>query len=559
MGKKFKYGTTSLIEILLIAGILILINIYSVGEFRRVDLTQNREYTISNATKKILSELDDIVNIKVFISNELPPQFLNIKRQIVDLMQEFQAYAPAANFKVRYIDPEENPRYKQEAEIAGIPQVSVRVMEKDQMVVKQAYLGILIEHENKTESIPVAARVENLEYELMSRIKKVLQKESDIPSIGILQGHGEPSTRPGNPQRNEQPGELAYFVEALRKQYKAFDVELERQTEVPSTVKTLLVVNPGSIPDYQLYAIDQFLMGGGKLVCFISGMEAYDNLNEPPKTFTSGINDLLVSYGVKINNDFVLDQSCESVTFRTGPVSFMQKPYPFWVRVIKENFNQDHPITSTLESMVFQWPSSISILKDKTERVEVVELAKSSKKSWLMTKDYNTSPMQDFNVLPTGDQFTLAVELKGIFTSHFEGKEKPVNPNDGKQLGQPGVFKAHSAPATLIVVSTDMPLHNPNWNPEAQQPSVDEIQNFVLNMFDYLNIGDELIGIRSRQATNRPLKAELIEKDSQKAMIRFVNIFAVPFIVVLIGIVRGILKRGRKVRFEREFKAREAI
>jgi len=556
MGKKFRFGATSIIDILLIVGILILINIYSISEFRRVDLTENREYTISKATKKILSELDDIINIKVFVSTELPPQFMSLKRQIMDLMQEFQAYSPASNFRLKYIDPEEDPRYKQEAEMAGIPQVSVRVMEKDQMVVKQAYLGILIEHENKTESIPVVAQVENLEYEMMSRIVKVLQKENELSSIGVLKGHGEPGTSEGNPQQNQPPEELAYFAKAVREQFKAFDVELENRAEVTNTVNTLVVVNPGTIPDYQLYAIDQFVMGGGKLVCFINGMEGYDNLNEPPKTFTSGINDLLVHYGAKVNNDFILDQNCENVTFRTGSVSFIQKQYPFWVRVLKENFSADNPITSSLESMTMQWPSSIEILKDRLEGVEANVLAKSSGKSWLMNKEFNTSPMQDFNVLPTGDQFNLAVELKGSFTSYYEGKDKPLDPKENKPLGGGGSFKSKSAPTQIIVVSTAMPLKNPNWSPEAQQ-NTSETQNFILNLFDYLNIGDELIGIRSRQSTNRPLKAELIETTGQKAVIRFVNIAAIPVLVAIIGIVRGILKRGRKKRFEREFKSRE--
>ncbi len=553
MYKKYKYGTTSVIDVFLIVGILVLVNIFSIGSFKRVDLTENREYTISTATKKILSELDDIVNVKVFMSSELPPEFLSLDRQIRDMLEEFDAYANS-NFRLKFIDPKEEPKYRQEAEMAEIPEVSFQVVKEDQVQMMKAYLGILIEHENKTESIPFVSGVDNLEYDLMSRIVKVLQKENDLPTVGILQGHGEPGTQQANQQTQTPPGEMALFVEAIRKQFKAWDVNLENRDKVPSTVNTLVVVNPGSIPDYQIWVIDQFVMGGGKLICMISGMGGVDNLNEPPERFNSGLSDLLANWGVKINNDLVLDQKCETAQFRTGAYSMIRKTYPFWIRIEKENFNADNPITSSLESATFHWPSSIEILKDKLEGITVTELVKSSDKSWLMKKDFNTSPMQDFNVLPDGEQFVLGALISGNFTSYFSGKERPLKPSDGKPAGGTEPFKEKSAETDIIVfTSGQLPLNN-LWN---QRGGSLEVQNLLLNTLDYLNIGDELIGIRSRHATNRPLDSEKIETESQRRIIRALNLFAVPLLVILIGVIRFVLKAGRKKRFEKELSSKE--
>ncbi|MFH1515896.1 MAG: GldG family protein, partial [bacterium] len=533
MGKKFRYGTTSILDILLIAGILVLVNIYSIGSFRRIDLTENKEYTISNSTKNILSQLDDIVNIKFFVSEELPPEFLSLDRQIRDMMSEFEAYSNE-NFRLRYIDPSKEPRYKQEAEMAGIPEVTFEVRKEDKIQMMRAYLGMLIEHENKTEAIPFVRSVETLEYDLMSRIVKVLQKESDLPTIGILQGHGEPGTQQPDQQQQQPPGEMAVFMEKIREQYNAMDIQLENRDKIPSTVDTLIIVNPGSIPDSELWAIDQFVMGGGKLICMVNGVGGVDNLNEPPQKFISGISDLLSNCGVKVNNDLVLDRRSEMATFRTGQFSRIQKQYPFWINVQKDGFDPGHPITSSLESATFHWPSSIEILKDKLEAVTAVELVTSSDQSWLMKKDYSTNPMQDFNALPTGDRYLLGVALKGNFSSYFSGKDRPVKASDGSPVGAGEALIEKSTETEIIVFSTGQIALNHVWDPRQGSPGV---QNMLLNTLDYLNIGEELIGIRSRQATNRPLNPDMFDDDKEKNLIKALIYLAVPFFVALFGII----------------------
>lgn len=548
MYKKYKYGTTSVIDVFLIVGILVLVNILSLSSFKRIDLTENKEYTISQSTKKILSDLDDIVNVKVFMSSELPPEFLSLERQIRDMMNEFDAYANS-NFRLKFVDPKVEPKYRQEAEMAGIPEASFQVQKKDEIQMMKAYLGILIEHENKTESIPFVGGVDNLEYDLMSRIVKVLQKDHELPTVGILQGHDEPGTQKANQQTQTPPGEMALFVEAIREQFKAIDVSLDDRDKIPSTVNTLLIVNPHSIPDYQLWAIDQFVMGGGKLICMINGMDGIENLNEAPTQFHNGMSDLLESWGVKINNDMVLDQNCETAQFRTGQYQMIQKQYPFWIRIQKDNFSADSLITSSLESATFHWPSSMEILKDKLDGITVTELVKSSDKSWIMYKEFNTSPMQDFNVLPDGEQALLGVMLNGNFTSYFAQKDRPLKPKDGKPAGGTDPIIMKSEETDIIVFSTGLLALNHVWNPRGGSP---EVQTMLLNTLDYLNIGDELIGIRSRQSTNRPLDNDKIETDKQRGLIKFLVLFAVPILVIAYGIIRFVIKSGRKKRFERE-------
>jgi ABC-2 type transport system permease protein len=550
MGKKFRYRATSTLDILLIAGILVLINIYSLGSFKRHDLTEHKEYTVSMATKKILSQLDDIVNIKVFLSEEHPPQMIQIVRDAKDMLSEFETYANQ-NFKLKYVDPKGKPELEQEAQMADIPVLSVNVTEKDKKTVVNVYFGIKIEHGNKVESIQFI-QPETLEYDLMTKIVKVLQQESKTPTFGILQGHGEPGTKPGNVQQNTPAEEMAYFVESLQKKYKAFDVTLDGRSEVPNTVNTLVVVNPGSIPDYQLYAIDQFVMNGGKLLCMIDGMNVPMNLGgEAPQAFDNGITDLLANYGVQINHDFILDKSCVNVPFRTGQYTVKPVNYPFWVKIMRDNFNQESPITSNLESATFQWPSSISFLEDNLKGMNKIVLVKSSKESWLMEKEFNTSPEQDFNIVPSGNQFNLGVLVSGVFTSYFVGKQAPVIPESGKPAGGDKGFIEKSKETEIIVFPTSWLAKNMSWS---QRQGLDENQNLVLNAIDYLSRSEELIGIRSRQATNRPIDQKVMDNEVKRNVIRWVNILAVPFITVSFGLLMFILKQGRKRRFEHELR-----
>ena len=550
MGKKFRYGTTSLLDILLIAGILVLVNIYSIGSFRRLDLTENQEYTVSNATKKILSQLDDIVNIKVFMSKELPPAMIQMEREIRDLLNEFQTYANQ-NFQLRYVDPEGNPELEQEAQMAGIRQISLNVVEKDKRTVENIYLSMKIEHANKVEIIEFISP-EGLEYEMMSKIVKVMKKESKLPTFGILQGHGEPGTQPANVQQNKPADPMALLVEALRKKFKAFDVKLDDKDQIPSTVDTLVVVNPGSIPDYQLWAIDQFIMNGGKLLCMIDGMEL-SMTQEPPKPFENGLADLLEHYGLKINPDYVLDNFNANIQYRTGPMSIGVADYPLWIKVQRENFDQSNPITSQLESATFQWCSSIDFIDDNLGAVEKTELVKSSNESWIMDKEFNISPNQDINVVPTGEQFNLGVLLSGAFTSYFKDKDLPVMPKDGSPVGGDEPVKNTSESTEIILFSTSMLAMNDSWS---QGRGVSENQNLILNAVDYLSRSEELIGIRSRKSTNRPIDSEVLNDEGKRNMIRWANILAVPVIVILFGIGRFFLREGRKKRFEYDMRLR---
>lgn len=553
MGKKLRYRATSTLDILLIAGILILINIYSLGSFQRLDLTENREYTVADATKIILSQLDDIVNVKVFMTENPPPQIIQLAREVKDMLNEFEMYANP-NFRLSYVDPKGDDSLIQEAQMAGIPEISLTVVEKDRRSVENIFFGIKVEHANRMESIEFISP-ETLEYELMTRIVKVLEKEAMMPTFGVLQGHGEPGTQPGNIQQGRDPDPMALFVEALRRKFKVFDVNLSDRDRIPDSVDTLLVVNPHFIPDYHLWAIDQFVMNGGKLLCMIDGVK-YDMMQQQasPESFDSGIAGLLEHYGVRVNNDYVLDNHNVNIRYQTGPMSVRTADYPLWIKIRRTNFHPDHPITSQLNSATFQWASSIDFVDTNSGRVEKIELVRSSDEAWIMDKEFDVNPNQDFNVIPTGEQYNLGVLLSGVFSSYFADKEPPINPNTGEPVGGDNLPRDTSRETEIIVFSTSRLALNESWT---HGRGLTENQNLILNAADFITRSDQLIGIRSRKATNRPIDPEIMNDETRRNIYRWVNILGVPFLVIAFGIFMSMLKIGRKKRFERELKLRQ--
>ena len=177
-------------SILITLAIIILINVLSGRFFVRLDTTQDGRYTLSNATKAILRELDEPVTIKAYFTRKLPPQLYQARQEFNDLLVE---YASRSNGMILYefIDPSESDALAEEAQSNGIPPLQVQVRNKDKFEAMVCYMGAVIQMaESAPEVIPQINSGMAVEYHLTSAIKKV--SIADKPEIAFLQGHGEP-------------------------------------------------------------------------------------------------------------------------------------------------------------------------------------------------------------------------------------------------------------------------------------------------------------------------------------------------------------------------------
>ena len=141
--------TQTLFRVLLVFGILILVNFISVRIFSRLDLTKAGVYTLSDASKNLVRNLDDRVTVKAYFTEELPSPYNNNRRQVLDILNEYKAYAKG-NLHFEFINPE-GEKNEREAQQAGIPPVEVQVVKEDKFEVKRAFLGLVLMYEDKKE------------------------------------------------------------------------------------------------------------------------------------------------------------------------------------------------------------------------------------------------------------------------------------------------------------------------------------------------------------------------------------------------------------------------
>ena len=524
--------------VLIILGFLVLINFLTGRHFKRLDLTQNQLYTLSDSSIKIASNLDDIVNITCYFSKNLPPYVINLKQQVQDILDEYRAYAQG-NIQIRFLDPTEDPALEQKLRFIGIPQVQLNIMEKDQASATNVYMGIAVSYEDKQEVIPFVKDVTNLEYEITSSILKVTRKEKK--TVGFLTGHEEYTIY----------SDYQTVHKALTREYDVEEVNLSSGQPVSDNINILIVAGPSRLTEQDKYGIDQYVMKGGKVIFLL------DIVTIPPDGAIqasyrdTNLNDLLENYGVRVTKNLVLDRFNVLITFQTG-YTMLRAPYPFYVKVVKEEngFDPDNSIVNQLNSIVFPWVSALTLLKESHQDLRFTVLAQSSKYSWLQKGMYDLNPLQEF--MPQSEDvkpYPLAVLVSGKFKSLFSDKEVPLVQAAEKKNSSQEEKKQEKKRETVkqcdkenqILVVANARFINDNF---AGIPGNIE---FFLNAVNWFTWGKDLIGVRSRMVLDQPLP---FLSEQQKSAIRFANLGGVPLLVVLFGIIRFYIRKKKKITLE---------
>jgi len=501
--KRLIQSTNAVTLSLILLGILAVVNFLSAHRFFRVDLTEGKIYTLSPSSKRIVSSLEDLLHIEVYFSEKLPPHLMTLRNEIEDLLDEYRAYS-GGNVRVTFTDPAENPDVEGKVRRLGIPLVQMNIIEKDQAQLINGYLGLGLFYLDKADAIPVVQNTANLEYDLTTKIIKIASTETK--TVGIL---GEWD-------------EISAIREELEKQYEVLQVDTSRA--IPEKMTSLVVADPEVLSQRERYEIDQFIMRGGKTIFLINGVEIGQGLNA--QATPRVVDELLEKYGVKVNRDLVLDVSNETAGFSQGFMTFFI-PYPFWVKVRKENLNRENPVVSPLESMVLPWTSSLEVTADTASGVEATILATSSERSWTQSGVFMITPQQ--TIAPSKDtqkKHPLAVLLSGTFKSAITDTTPP-DPN-----------RVMESPETRMIIVGNSRIIEDNHLQRFPENGV-----FFLNAVDWLTLGEDLISIRSRGATDRPLK-QLSER--QKTTVKIFNTYGIGVLIALFGLGRFFLRHREK-------------
>jgi ABC-2 type transport system permease protein len=512
--------------------ILVVLSLLSVNYFARIDLTERKEFTITASSKELLRGLSDIVNISVYLSNDLPQHMTGFRTRLEDLLDEYRAYG-GDNLRIAYSDPSSDPELEREVQMMGIRPVQLQALERDRAELVNAYMGLTVMYEDRREVIPFLLSLERLEYDLTSAILKVITEER--PIVAFLTGHDERTI--GENYRS--------IAEELRRNYDVREVNPSEEPGALDDAKTLVVAGALHVPDEELFAIDQFIMRGGAVIFLLDGAEVpMASLQARPNE--GNIFDFVSSYGATVNSDLVIDRVNSNAPFQMGYMT-MSMPYPYWPKAVAPNVSAEHPITSELDAVPFTWTSSITLNESLPGAVEATVLARSSGYSWTVPAYADLNPQQRF--APTGenaekvlagrgDGSILAVALAGEFVSAFEGKPVLVEREGAApEMIEPEGRLTKSVPTQIIVFGNSRMFDDPLLR---QLPS-----NLVLflNAVDWLSLGDTLIDIRSRAVQDRPIE-EI--SDARKAAVKFFATFGVPIALVVVALARAFAKRRRR-------------
>lgn len=512
--KKIKKTDLS-ITILLVIGITIVINFFSYQLFFRWDLTENNVYSISSVSKNTVGNLDDIVSIKAYFSDDLPSQLISIRQEVEDILEEYSAFSNG-NVRVEYIDPKDDEETQRSLYMKGIPQLQFNVVEKDKAQVVNGYMGIEIAYEDNSEVIPaVTSDTRDLEYQLTTAIKKVTIDEMGV--VAFLTSHGTANLN----------SDITAAQSVLAELYSIKEVQFtEESYDIPSDVNTLVIVGPTEqFSDEQKQALNSFMVRGGSLLVLLDGVNVNIEQGLMATKNTTGLDDLLSKYGVKVNQDLIGDARAGMISYRQGtfPISITVQ-YPLWPRVTSEGFNKENNVVANLHDVVFPWASSVEVNENMLNMDEVSFIAFTSEKAWTMTDNFDTNP----NTLIPGTNAgikNLAVSING------------------------GIKDAYSTESDKYVSGRLAVVGDGDFINDGFLRSNPENLTLFQNLVDSLSMDSDLISIRSKIASSRPIKQDL--EDNDRMMIRYLNVFGVTVLVIIFGLSRYFLRR--RSRFVDQF------
>ena len=538
--------------LLIMVCILVLVNWLASVYHTRIDLTNEKRFTLSESTKKILKKLDDVVEIKVFLKGDFPSGFKKLANSTGDILQEFQEVA-GNKLKYSFVSPDDNlddTNVKWGDTLAGMGLYPINLKsqlkkgEQQQLV----YPVALMHYKEKLVPVKLYNGIPNIgrqeinsaeammEYQFADAIYKL--SEHQKPMVAYSFGNGEP-----------QDARTYDLVEnVLRNDYDLKVVNLNSLPVIDDTFKLLMIVKPTQpFTEIEKLRIDQYVMRGGKLLMFVDKLNAeMDSLRIKNEVIAYDrgleLNDLLFKYGVRINSDLVMDLQSDRLPFDVngnGQFEFLSWNY-FPVFVSKS----DHPINKNLGFISGKFVNSIDTVE--ADGIKKTVLLSSSSNARKISAPALISGKENVNA-PEDEKFKtadipVAVLLEGRFSSMFRNRLSQAMTDSLEKYGDDFQPQNITADKMIIVSDGDMVLNSVSKNepiPMGMNPFTYGSQyeyrfsnkDFLQNCMDYLINESGLSEAKEKDYTLRLLDTKKLA--AQKTNWQLINIIG-PIIVVIL-------------------------
>lgn len=549
----------------LVLAALAALNIISEYSFIRLDLTKEKRFTVSQPTKDLIKDLDDVVYFEIYLDGNLPADYRRLQVAITDMLDEYNAYS-GEKIVYGFMDVFDNDDPKTTNQIIrsltdkGLLPRPIAEQSMDEVSQKVLLPGALVHYKgketiinflpdkkelNEDAAVVVNKGISTLEYQLSSALRRLRQTRNR--RVVFVQGQGE--------WANRNVGDLAVTLQ--KEEYEISFMDLTQKAGIDPLVDVAIIAGsrtPWS--EKEKFKIDQYIMNGGKVLWVLDGMRAsLDSLAGGTEFVSTDLNlnldDQLFSYGVRLNKDLILDRQANRIPIFTGDGQ-SQNYFPwFFAPVVFAK--TDHPVVKHLDPIMTMFPSSLDTIKVPGIKKTVLLQSSGRSTSWrspvLVRLNLATNP-------PMEEQFNkpdlpLAVLLEGNFRSLFKGRV-PQNFIRNYQDSLNMSYRESGVPTKMIIVSNAEMIKNEvdrsgrisllgsyRFDPSYLFANRD----FFMNCVDYLADDYGLIATRNKDFKIRPLNKPMLKQNLLKW--QAVNILIPVLVILLFGAVYNFIRKRK--------------
>ena len=493
----------------------------------RLDLTENKLFTLSQGTVNILGKLKEPIRLDFYYSQKALtgfPELTNYGNRVRDMLQEYQTHSNG-KIELNIIDPETFSEQEDEAVASGLQGIAVN------NAGDRAYLGLIGTNSTDDEKIIPFFQTDResaLEYDLTKLVYNLAHPKKRV--IGVV------TTLPMFSKKDEPYSKPWTIISTMQEFFEVRDLGTEFN-EIDPDIDVLMIVHPKNLKLETEFAIDQYVLKGGKAMVFVDPLGESDHTPPDPKNpgampdFDSELPALMDQWGVEMLKDKVAGDINAAMHVQTrGPRGPREIAYLPWLRLARESFNQEDFATSELN--VIHMGTAGILVKKPDAKTTFTPLIETTKQSMQLERDFlviqrDPSIILD-NFKSSEKKMTLAVRLQGPAKSAFPNgismagaEDENINAQESDtEKNNPDIVKEGNI-NVIVVADTDI-LTDLFWirtqsyfGVDLPQPIADN-GNFIINSLENLSGSNDLINLRSRGEFTRPFdRVEAIRRDAE--------------------------------------------
>jgi gliding-associated putative ABC transporter substrate-binding component GldG len=564
---------------------LFLINYIASKLHSRIDLTEEKRYSLTKTTRALVRNLKNDVTIHVFLKGDLPSvEFRKLGNSTQDFLSTLRETNPS-KIHYRFVDPQdevENGRtWADSLKALGATPINITVQVKAGQENKLAFPYALVQSGDRLELVNLfqsskrnisVAELNNaealLEYQFAKTIDRIIDPSK--VSVAYAVGNGQPEGPETFSLRHAIDPEVIpkeyinpqYFDPNAKTNYNLGIFNLKTQKAIPPSINVLLIVKPSAtFTDDEKLKIDQYLMRGGKVLCFIDELQAeQDSLSIKSQVIAYernlNLQDLFFNYGVRINPDLIMDLQCDFLPFTVGgSATDPQIEFLHWNYYPLFETRGNHDINKNLGLVAGRFVNSLDTIE--LPGVKKTFLLQSSANSRTISTPAMISPNENRNVpqdaLFNKHDIPAAVLLEGNFTSFYAGRISKAQ-RDSLQVA--GGFKEESGNEGKLIVVGDgdivlngltsngpLPMGMNLYTVGSQYEYQFANRDFLLNCLEYLTSKSSIIQTRNKEIVLRLLNGQKVEAERTKWQL--INIALPIILIILFGIIYQQFRRYR--------------